>query len=257
MQGYLKMVMVLNFGVDLCLLLGTNRLTGFPQQYGRCAGAAALGAVYAGACLLPGWRFLGSLLWRTVFLGLMGMTAFGISRSAVRRCLVFVFLTMALGGSVALSGVLTVWSLLAAAGGISLLCLLGFRGKLGQQNFVNVELEYGKQKASVLALCDTGNTLRDPVTGQSVLIVDPRIAAVLLGLNPQQLQRPVETVAAGVVPGLRLVPYRAVGQANGMLAAIRMQNVRIGNWQGSTLVAFAPEGLDADGTFQALTGGMA
>ena len=42
----------------------------------------------------------------------MGMTAFGISRSAVRRCLVFVFLIMALGGSVALSGVLTVWSLL-------------------------------------------------------------------------------------------------------------------------------------------------
>lgn len=257
MQVYLDVVMLLNFGVDLCLLLGTNRLTGFPQQYGRCAGAAAVGAVYAGACLLPGWRFLGNLLWRTVFLGIMGVLAFGMGRSALRRCMVFVFLTMALGGMAALMGALTVWSLLAAAGGVGLLCLLGFRGKLGQQNFVSVELEYGRRRASLLALCDTGNTLRDPVTGQSVLIVDPRIAATLLGLDPQQLRRPVETVAAGIVPGLRLVPYRAVGQANGMLAAIRMQNVRIGNWRGSTLVAFAPEGLDADGTYQALTGGVA
>ena len=169
--------------------------------------------------------------------------------------MVFVFLTMALGGIAALSGAVTVWSLLAAAVGVSLLCLLGFRGKLGQQNFVQVELEYGRQRASMLALCDTGNTLRDPVTGQSVLIVDPRIAGALLGLEPQQLRRPVETVATGVIPGLRLVPYRAVGQAGGMLLAMRFENVKIGSRRQRAIVAFAPEGLGEDQMYQALTGG--
>ena len=34
------------------------------------------------------------------------------------------------------------------------------------------------------------------------------------------------------------------------------KNVKIGNWQGSTLVAFAPESLSAEGAYQALTGGV-
>jgi len=36
-----------------------------------------------------------------------------------------------------------------------------------------------------------------------------------------------------------------------------MENVTIDKWKGSTLVAFAPMGLDAEGTYQALTGGIA
>ena len=98
--------------------------------------------------------------------------------------------------------------------------------------------------------------LRDPVTGQSVLIVDATAAWRLLGLTRQQLMTPVETVAAGKFPGLRLIPYRTVGQTGGLLAALRMENVKIDQWQGSALVAFAPVGLDAENGYRALTGGM-
>ena len=66
----------------------------------------------------------------------------------------------------------------------------------------------------------------------------------------------VETVATGQYPGLRLIPYRTIGQSAGFLAAMRMENVKIGKWQGSRLVAFAPAGLDAEETYQALTGGI-
>lgn len=257
LRVYLDLVVLLNAGVDLCLLVGTNRLCGFPAGLRRCLAAAALGGGYAAVCLLPGWRFLGNLLWRMVALLAMGAIAFGVSRSAVRRCIVFSLLTMALGGAVMVMGSGSFWSLTGAAVGIGALCILGFRGRVGSQSFVPVELCYGRQRASILALQDTGNTLCDPVTGQSVLIVGPQIAQQLVGLSLQQLRQPVETVASGTVPGLRLVPYRAVGQSAGMLTAIRMQDVRIGSWRGSTLVAFAPEGLDAEGTYQALTGGAA
>ena len=119
-----------------------------------------------------------------------------------------------------------------------------------------VELSWGGKRERLLALRDTGNTLRDPVTGQSVLIVDAAAAWRLLGLTRQQLQKPVETVAAGEFPGLRLIPYSTVGQSNGMLAALRMENVMIDQWRGSTLVAFASAGLDAEGGYRALTGGV-
>ena len=105
------------------------------------------------------------------------------------------------------------------------------------------------------ALQDTGNTLCDPVTGRPVLVVGVEIAQQLTGLTQQQLRCPVEAIAEAPLPGLRLIPYRAVGQPSGLLLALRLQDVRIGNWKGSSLVAFAPDGLSREGAYQALTGG--
>jgi len=101
---------------------------------------------------------------------------------------------------------------------------------------------------------DTGNCLRDPVTGASVLVVGAQAARLLTGLTQQQLRSPLTTL--GTIPGLRLIPYRTVGTGAGLLLAMRFQNVRIGSWQGSTLVAFAPEGLEMGHPYQALTGGL-
>ena len=254
MTVYLDVVMLLNFAIDLLLLAGTSRIAGFPARWGRTALAAALGGLYAGFCLVPGFHFLGSLLWRCVSLGAMGAIAFGVSLSAVRRCLLFALLSMALGG-IALSMNAGGITAVIMGVGILMLCCFGFRYPPGSRTYVSVELHWKGKKQQLLALRDTGNSLRDPVTGQSVLIVDASVAGALLGLTRQQLLSPVETVAAGVFPGLRLVPYRSVGQPVGMLAALRMDNVKIDRWQGSTLVAFAPAGLDAEGAYQALTGG--
>ena len=59
MEVYLDLVMGLNFLVDFLLLLGTNRLSGFPLRASRCALGALLGSVYSGACLLPASGFWG------------------------------------------------------------------------------------------------------------------------------------------------------------------------------------------------------
>ena len=254
---YLDLVVLLNFLVDLLLLAGTDRLLGIPPAWKRLALAAALGSLYAAMCMLPGLRFMGNTLWRIVSLGTMAVTAFGWSKSALRRCMVFVLLSMALGGVAMCIGTGSFMGLVAGAGLLFLLCALGFRGTLGSREFVSVELRHGVRQVQILALRDTGNGLTDPVTGQSVLVVDPVVADRLLGLTRQQLQSPVETVASGAYPGLRLIPYRSVGQPNGLLPAMRLEDVRIDKWQGSTLVAFAPAGLDAEGTYQALMGGVA
>ena len=97
MQIYLDLVVILNFVVDFLLLLGTNRLSGFPAAARRAAAAAALGALYSGVCMLPRLRFLGGLVWRTVSLAGMAVIAFGWGKSAWKRSGVFVILSMALG----------------------------------------------------------------------------------------------------------------------------------------------------------------
>lgn len=257
MTVYLDMVMLLNFLVDFLLLMGANRLCGYPAQWKKVLPAAALGGVYGGTCLLPRFFFLANTLWRVVSLLLMGWIAFGFSKSAIRRCAVFILLSMALGG-IAMGfekgGFLSVF---VGAIGIFVVCKVGFRDKIGTLNYVPVELSYGNHRLKIMALRDTGNALTDPLTGGSVLVVGADIAEKLTGLTMQQLNRPAEAILSANLPGLRLIPYHTVGNPAGMLLGMRMKNVKIGTWKGSSLVAFAPQQLGQDDTYQALTGGAA
>ena len=215
MQVYLDVVMLLNFLVDFLLLLAANRLFGVSGGTGKCAVASALGAIYAGACMLPGLRFLGNTLWRIVFLLLIGAIAFGVNKSALRRCILFVLLSMALGGIAMGLGNGSFGNLVLGALLVCVMCMIGFRYKPGSRAYVPVELSYKGRHTKLLALQDTGNTLKDPVTGQSVLIVSADVAKILLGLSKLQLSSPVETLSSGTLPGLRLIPYHAVGKAGG------------------------------------------
>jgi len=253
MTVYLDLIILFNFLVDFLLLLGTNRLCGYPPSPGRAALAALLGGIYGGACVLPGFRFLGNIVWRLISLALMAVLAFGVSFSALRRGLVFSFLSMALGGIVVCMGRGGFWPVLAAAALLALICRFGFRGKLDTNSYVPVELHYGDKHIQLTALRDTGNTLRDPVTGAPVLVIGAEAANQLTGLTVQQMKKPIESI--GAVPGLRLIPYHAVGNDGGMLLALKISKVKIGTWQGSSLVAFAPEGLHPGEEYQALAGG--
>ena len=255
MEVYLDLVVLLNFLVDFLLLLGTNRLSGFPLGLSRCAWAALLGGVYSGACLLPGFRFLGNLLWRVVSLILMGITAFGLNSSALKRTAVFLLLSMALGGLVVSLGrndfgVLTLAALLCFG-----LCRVCFGQTVGSREYVPLTLTYGDKTASLIALRDSGNTLRDPVTGEQVLVVSGAVGQRLTGLTENQLRHPLETLAQRPVPGLRLIPYKAVGQTGGFLLGLRMQQVKVGDRFTDAVVAFAAEDFGRGEVYQALTGG--
>ena len=253
MEIYLDALMLLNFLVDFLLILGTNRLCGYPIGAKRASLSALLGSIYAGACFLPGFSFLGNWLWRFVSLLLMSCIAFGCTQSALRRGVVFALLSMALGGVALMVNSTGFWSVVLSAAAVCILCRLGFHGKLGCQSFIPVELTYGERKVCLTALQDTGNTLRDPVTGADVLVIGADVAQKLTGLTRTQLGAPVEFLDA--IPGLRLIPYRTVGQGSGFLLALKLTDVKIGNRKANKLVAFAPEGLHPEGAYQALTGG--
>ena len=255
MAVYLDLVMVLNFLVDFLLLLGTNRLSGFPLQTLRCAGGALVGSVYSGACLLPGFRFLGNLLWRCISLSLVCFMAFGCDTAALKRGGIFLLLSMAMGGIALSLGRGDMMSLLLCASACLLLSVVSFGGRIGGREYVPLKISYEGRDASLIALKDTGNTLTDPITGEQVLIISPETARRLTGLTLTQLQHPLETLALQPITGLRLVPYRSVGNAGGFLLAKRFADVTIGEKRQSALVAFASEGLGNGEIYQALTGG--
>ena len=256
MRIYADLVAVLNFIVDFLLILGTNRLAGFPPDCGRAAAAAALGGIYGGACLLRSLSFLGNLFWRAVCLCLMSLIAFGWNQSALRRGGVFVLLSMALCGIAVGLGQGSVCVLLLSAVLMWLLCSVSFRGRIGNCEYITVKLTWEDREMSIVALLDTGNTLHDPMSGEQVLVAGADIAERLLGLTQHQLLHPLETLSSGIIPGLRLIPYHAVGQPGSMLLAVRMPKAQIGSRILRPLVAFAPEVIARGDVYQMLAGGI-
>lgn len=249
---HIMVVIVLNFLVNIFLLLGVSRMLPGRTNYLRTVAAAVLGGIYGGSCMLNGFSFLGSFPWRLVSMILMTGIAFGINRSSLRRGILFILLHLALSGATAGSRN-GVWPVLAAGCTLALLGVAAFFERPGR--YVPVELQFRGQRIQLTALHDTGNTLTDPVTGESVLVVSADVARRMTGLTAGQLSDPITAIRA--VPGMRLIPYRTIDRPTGMLLAVRVPEARVGSRKGSLLVAFAPAGLDEKGRYQALTGGAA
>ena len=183
MTVYLDLVMGLNFLVDLLLLTGANRLAGYPAGWRKALPAALLGGIYGGACFLPGFLFLGNFLWRMVSLVLMSVLAFGVDGGTLRRGILFSLLSMALGGIVLAMDSGGIGGLLAGTAGVCAMCVFSRGNGIGEKRFAQVQLTHGDQRVDLTALCDTGNTLRDPVTGERVLVTGAWVAGKLLGLD--------------------------------------------------------------------------
>lgn len=235
----IMMVMV----VDILLLYATGHLLGGRIPLWRYAVAGLAGGIFAGLSMMDGFSFLGSSLWQICGIVMTGVVAFGCSGRTLRKLLLFSLLRLSVSG---LTGKETEVSMLFGAVGIGFACLIVGR----KSKFVPVELNFGGQTYHIKALYDTGNTLRDPITGKGVLVVDANIAHRLTGLEAAALRDPVGNLVS--FPGLRLIPYQSVGNT-GFLLALQIPDAKVGNRQESIIVALSPNLLSNH--YQALTGG--
>jgi len=120
------------------------------------------------------------------------------------------------------------------------------------------------RELELTALLDTGNTLTDPATGQSVPVAE---GEALLPLFPPE-NRPARGELRDPIPALerlnrgswagrfRLLPYRAVGVERGFLLAVKMDRIAVGeNERGAVVVALSPTPVSDGGGYKVLMGG--
>lgn len=240
-------VAAVNFLVNVMMLAGTGVLAGRRTEPWRVILASILGASWALACIgRAGW-WLGEYWSHWVCLWGMGWIVF---QQDFRTGAAFFLLALTLEGAAASSLRFGLWQLPVYAAAAQLVLRWAFRP---QRRLLPVEIAGTKETVTLKALYDTGNELRDPITGSPVLVVCRSAAARLVGLTEQQLADPLGTLTDSPLPGLRLIPYRAVGTEGGMLLARYFSDVRIGNRRGAGMVAFAPQEFGAD--YQAIAGG--
>lgn len=279
---YVDTLFLLNALVDYLLLLCAARLAGEPLRRLRFALGAALGGGYAVAIFLPGLGFLERPACRLAAAVGMVLAAFWGSRRLGRQVLIFFALSCAFAGGVLAISLLgrtglslnrgVVYSgmdlkivLLSAAGCYGALTLIFQR--TGRHTAPSgelrpVRLTLGERQVSLTALVDTGNTLTDPATGRPVLVAEADCVEELLppGIRPSpaDLRDPAGALERLEDPWrrrFRLLPYRSVGVDQGLLLAVRVDQVQVGEEdRGPMLAALSPTPVSDGGGYRALLG---
>lgn len=139
------------------------------------AGSGSAGGGSCGGVPPPGLPFLGALPWRVLILTVMALLAFGLDARAIGT---FLLVTLALGSAVREVGRGGWWQLAATIAGIFWLT-----NRVPRRRLIPVEIIGQGKTIHLHALYDTGNELRDPVTGESVLVIGSPEAKRLTGLT--------------------------------------------------------------------------
>lgn len=273
---YADEVFLLNLLVDYLLLLVTARLAGCAVKRRRIWAAAAAGGLYAVAAAVGG-RFLSSLAVKLLMGGLMAAAVFGVSARLARLALLFFSLSAAFAGAVmagamirgegvgsAYVGAVSPVSLLAAFAAFYALFTAAFsslaRRKL-RGGTAPLALTWGGRTVTVTALLDTGNALRTPSGGLPVTVCAleavepllPREAAAILRREADVSQALLALSRAGI-SGFFPVPYAAVGNPGGILAAFRPDGARLGGRALDCAVAIDPAGAGQGQGYTAIVG---
>ena len=132
--------------------------------------------------------------------------------------------------------------LLSAACAMTLLACRACARAAPVPRISGVEIRMGLRSAAFTALVDTGNLLRDSVTGLPVIVISRKAAAKLMTL-PRE---------GALLPGMRLMRVRTVS-GTALMTILRADSIRIrqeGAWRSvSAVIGLSPCGYEG---FQAL-----
>lgn len=285
MTVYLEAVIGVNFLADFALLWLTGRCLGYVIRYGRIAAAATLGAAYALLYLLtptsPAFALPGKLLAAALMLRLAfrpaaarqwgsAASVFVIASAAMAGVTFALNLprgAIAAGSAIVLpsSAPLSLPAAFAAAAASAFGLAAGLR-RLERLRGLRVSstVTVGGRSAQFIALVDTGNELRDPLSGRPVMVVEYQAISPVLPPAYQGLLRE----GLGLEPGgegdpdwqarLRFIPYRSLGRARGgVLFGFAPDDVQISlpgraPAGAELVVAVSPSPLAGHGAFQAI-----
>ncbi len=252
---YVDSFLFLNLVLDYLLLLLTAKLTGVPAKRISLFYSALLGAVFAIGMFLYAGGHVETLLLNCMAGWVMVSLSFSSVSAKKRLRLCGVLLIQALGFSGVMSflqmigvgkievknGVpyiqIEFWQIVLSAMGAYILFRACFKDqslKLEKQR-VPLQVEIGEKRLSTLVLTDSGNLLREPLSGKPVVLLAPQMIAQLLPDEAALLLEHENWEAADLMPILveqnivaRLVPFSTMGERKGITLAVKPDNLTVG-----------------------------
>lgn len=240
---YLDVLIFLNTIITFLLLLASSRLMKIYPSPGRFVIASVLGGISSLIILAPEFGFFLSFLIKLIFSLIIVISAYNPkSFSAIAKetgyffVVSFIFAGMMLFAS-SLPGISIVnynngavyinfsfFSLVAACVicyGVT--CVLGkiTKNKSIDTMIFNIEIMSDGKRINCSAILDTGNSLTDPFTGESVIIADRFTLSEIL---PENIKNYLST--GNSEKGIKLIPCKTVA-GSALMPCFRADKVKI------------------------------
>lgn len=106
-----------------------------------------------------------------------------------------------------------------------------YKKKLSKKDmFCNITIEFKNKYKTVKAMIDTGNLLKEPISGTPVIIVEKQ---ELLEIIPEEILENAEKIILGeyevslneYASKFRVIPFTSLGKENGLLLGIKVDNL--------------------------------
>lgn len=245
---YADLTFLANFIIDMALLWITSRWAKIKLHYAGWLLAGLLGGVYGTAVVIPG---IGLLYSFPVKIGISVLMVWIALRPALkeewkRTLLLFYLVSFAAAGfmmalpylSTYLLPVLHLyWLWLLGAWAAILLAALGiekllFRRLLPDLLRYRVTLTFAGKACQGTGFLDTGNGLQDPLTCRPVIVAEygllkeclpPDLCDAFMRCEEEELLAAV--CSSSWAFRMRLIPYRSVGQKQGIMVGLRADEV--------------------------------
>lgn len=250
---YPDVLIIQNFFMNYLLLYLVNRMCSCRAKGWRIALGAFIGALYVMVVFFPYLRVLYSLLIKLLVSALMIVIAFFPYRFSrfLKLFIIFYLEAFILGGCITAiiylsnydiqftnnvfvtgSSYIRNFIILGSILGIMLI-KIGFdylEGHYGmEKRIVTLEIVANKGTSIIIALIDTGNSLKDPVTNAPVIIAYYKAVFDIFpdevkkngreGMSYHGIQKAL--MNSSYKSRIRAIPYKALGTNNGLLFGIR------------------------------------
>lgn len=223
---YLDSVLILNFAMDLAMLILTAKICGIVYKLYRACVSALFGAVWAALSSIYGGVFADPFVSIAVAAAMV-FAAYGKNPDYLRLLLVFLAVSAAFAGlgSIENGSVIVLFTSFFAAYLVFSLVFRGFMAKKVRREETELEIFYHGKSVRITALADTGNALYDPMRGMRVTVCTLDSVMPLFDRETAVILRSFEVVeAVRRLHGFSLIPYVSVGK-EGFLAAFVPEKV--------------------------------
>ena len=254
---YLDIILLENIGMNYILLMATAILLKKETKIIRTAIASFIGALYAiisYANILPIYSSIVAKILLSVTMVYVALKPVSM-KNLCKSIILFYFVSFVFGGcafallyivrpeqilmknGVYIGTYPIKIAILAGVIGIPLLQIVArlIKSKLSHRMIYEITMHMNANSKTVKALLDTGNLLKEPITGVPVMVVEKR---ALQDFIPASILNNLENIIGGdvekiedenmeYISKLKVIPFSSLGKNNGMLLGMKIEKITI------------------------------
>lgn len=257
MTVYLDIILIENLCMNYIILLATGLIVKNKINGLRILLSSLLGSIYAVSSYVTNLEIYSTIIMKIILSITMIYLAFNPKnlKQMLKQLVIFYLTSFAFGGcAFALLYFIRPQDILmkdgvyigtyplkiAILGGIVGFVVINIsfkiiKGRINKKSmFCDVEIYLKDKVSEVHALIDTGNLLKEPITGNSVIVVEKE---KLYNLIPETILDNIEEIMYGgknledidteYISKLRLIPFSSLGTPNGMLIGTKVDEIKV------------------------------